>query len=367
MKRILIMGTCSSVFVKEYIVYMKKYNSDLSFELLGDDFGIFELFYRRHKIKMHKLPDEKKNPLKRKIAIDILKNRFDYIHIHVVRNETIELAKQIAANKSKIIISYWDHPTSSSEIKRTGCYLNDLYKISVVSDNLRNEFVYNYGNQYNDKLVQVDLVMSCLEKIIRISKRNDIDKCVKNAKMRLNLPKDKFIIAVGYCGRRDQQHIKIIEEVLKLAEDYRRKVCLFLHVSYGVEMKSYIKKLENLKKLCERNGITVIISDEFLEGRKLVDLRYAVDVFINAQLRDALSGTMLEYLATGTNVINGEWLDYSDLNKKNIVYKNFSKFDELPEIIVDSIQKGINYDNIKIIGENWSWEKRAPIWNNLYN
>ncbi len=366
MKKILIMGTCSSIYVKEYIVAMKKFNPDLSFELLADDFGIFEKYYKKHGIKTYTLPDPRKHAVKRKLMMFSLCNKYDYIHVHVVRNETLELARSIAGNKSKIIISYWDYPSSKVEIKETEQYLPGIYKINFLSENLRNEFIHNYGDKYNNKLVQVDLVMNCLEHILRISDNVDINKLAKKAKKDFGFPKDKYIVAVGYCGRRDQQHIQVINELLRLPVAYRKRLCVFLHVSYGVEMKSYLKKLENLKERCKQYDLQVIISDEFFTGKKLMLLRYAVDMFINAEPRDALSGTMLEYLSTGTSVLNAGWLNYPELDKYHIEYEQFKQFDDLSQVLIDTIEKKRNYTNIEKMKEHWSWENRAPIWNKLY-
>jgi hypothetical protein len=93
----------------------------------------------------------------------------------------------------------------------------------------------------------------------------------------------------------------------------------------------------------------------------------STDILIHAQVTDAFSATVQEFLYGGSLLINGGWLDYSDFDLNNIKYIEFNKFDDLPIILdktLDDIQNikfnmGGNRKNLLNIS---SWAANRKNW-----
>ena len=63
------------------------------------------------------------------------------------------------------------------------------------------------------------------------------------------------------------------------------------------------------------------------------------DIYIHANITDAFSSSMLEYLLSNNICLIGDWLPYSRLKKNNIFHISLSNCKEITGIIEDSINK----------------------------
>ena len=77
---------------------------------------------------------------------------------------------------------------------------------------------------------------------------------------------------------------------------------------------------------------------------------------------------MLEYLCGGTLVLNGSWLNYSELDDIDVEHIRFDNFDELSTKLVECIYNiKCNDDNANQIWTFMSWNERVCKWNALYS
>lgn len=371
-KKILIIGESDSVYIKEYVEHMQKSDVSLKFAILTYKVDKYADFYRRHGIQMICMPnlyhDMKDITWYEKGILYFLRNRFDYVHVQAVGYNQLEKACIIAGNKSKLVMSYWAHPTGKKDVYDVKKKLKQVHKISFVTNTLKEEFQKNYGHGYDEKLSCMDLYLGALENLKRVVQKNNLYHLKKIAKKKLNFPMDKTIVALGYCGRKDQQHIKALRELEKLSDDVLKTIYLHIHVAYGVSDQGYIKQIKRLAQKLEQRGCQCEVSREFMTGNKLVCLRLAMDVFVNVEVQDVLSSTMLEYVCAGTTVINGAWLDYHELGKYGVCCRQISGMEDLSNMVSECVgKKNVDEKNSLGIMEYSCWDKWKEKWLALYD
>lgn len=370
-KKVLIIGESDMVYVKEYVENMLKFDSSFKFTILTFTKKRYLEFYKKNNIKLIHMRyecDSFEVNFQNKIILSLLRGKFNFVHVHAVTFKTLELATIIAGNSSKIIASYWGFLSSKSEVKKIEPLLNKVYKISFVTENLKEDFNKNYGCKYDNKCYCFDFGNGCISTMKNLMKGNELSNLMGKAKEELGFPTDRIIVAIGYCGRRDQQHLKVLDELEKLPKEILSKLYLFFHFSYSVTDKSYQKQIYSRLKRFDKYGCNYKISDEYMTGDRIAYLRLAVDVFINAEIMDALSGSMLEYLFGGTLVFNPEWLDYSVLERNGVFYIKYDDLDDLPNKFIDNINgiKALKH-NRKPIWDMCSWNKLVKKWYSLYD
>jgi hypothetical protein len=103
-------------------------------------------------------------------------------------------------------------------------------------------------------------------------------------------------------------------------------------------------------------------------------LRKSVNVYVNAQITDALAATVNEYIYAGATVLNPNWLNYNELKKLKIKYLDYNKIEEIPMIIEQQISDPNSYltlsdkeYNACKIWENYSWERKKKEWDRIYH
>ncbi len=71
--------------------------------------------------------------------------------------------------------------------------------------------------------------------------------------------------------------------------------------------------------------------------------RKSIDIFLNLQYTDVLSASMLEELEAGAIVIKGDWLNYPDLEKRNVWLCSIKDMNALTDEITAVVE---NYDGL---------------------
>ena len=125
-----------------------------------------------------------------------------------------------------------------------------------------------------------------------------------------------------------------------------------------MEIEDYLKhNFENYK-----------ILDEFLDKEKTAMLRYAVDIFIHAQISDALAGSIKEYLYAGAILINPAWIDYSECKALGIKYWEYAEWNELPNLLEEVLKidsKDVE-KNRELLYDYFSWNAVKPEWDKIH-
>ncbi len=168
-----------------------------------------------------------------------------------------------------------------------------------------------------------------------------------------DIPEDKIVAAIGYNGRQEQQHIKVIRELWKLRKEVKKELLLFLQMTYG-GTREYIEACE---KACRDGGLEYVLFQEFQMYGETAQVRRRTDIFINAQTTDAFSGSFCEYMFADTMVLNAQWLHYRELNEHPFVYGEFKQFGEIPLLVDKEIEEIHEKGRDRKIGEN-----REIIW-----
>lgn len=162
----------------------------------------------------------------------------------------------------------------------------------------------------------------------------------------LSIPKDKIVISVGYNGRLQQQHDKVINvlNILKNKQDY----FLLIQSSYGNEDVVYKQKL---KTILDNSGFQYKIISNYLTMDELAKLRVITDIFINAQTTDAFCNSIKEYMYSKTQIINASWLHYPEIDILQLKINEFSNFDQIPSLLEKQVNEEELEWNREIIGK----------------
>ena len=185
----------------------------------------------------------------------------------------------------------------------------------------------------------------------------------------MGIQKNEIAIAVGYNGIREQQHLEVVKSLNELDFGDKKNLHIYIHMGYGASDDLYMKELnDELLKL----GCKYTISKKFMDESEIARLRFAMDIFINAQTTDALSASMLEYLYAGCIVLNPEWLKYDFLKENKIYNCIYKDFQDLPQKLQKvlfcnkNIEEQIEHTK-QIIFLSYSWEKIIEKWQKLYH
>lgn len=370
-KKILIIGGSDSVYIKEYVEHILEADSSLNFTILTYSKERYLDFYKKHHIKLVLMPEYCQEHFKLKtyykFLLTMLRGKFDYIHVQAVFYNAVKLATIISGKKGKVILSYWAYPTDRAEIKKIYPLLKYVYKISFVTKSLKKEFQNIYGHRYDSKISCMDLYLGGMETMKRMQKNKNLKELRYLAKRKMGFNYDKIVVAVGYCGRKDQQHLKVLYQLGKMSDEILKMIHIFIHVSYGITDESYIRQIEIYTRTLIRRGCICEVSREYLEGNKLGYLRFGIDIFINSVVQDVLSSSLLEYLCGGTVVLNGKWLNYKELEDYGIECVQYKSFEELPiklEDCIKNIGTKLQEENAKLVWKYLSWNSNK--WLQLY-
>lgn len=363
------MGTGSSQFVKEIVEYVlddSKNQIYVTYNRRASD--LFVEFYDKKGVNL--IDTHERGSLLSKIPkLGVLANlyrevkrtaadqRFDVIHVHSMNNYiyTYFAINILGKYADKIICTYYGSDIftkSEKELKRFSKLIEKIDVITMASDNMIKRFEEAYDSKYTQKIKKVAFGLSGFSNIDRT---DDKYKELEN----------KFVVAIGHNNCVEQQHLEVLSQIEELKPEIQKNITIVLQLTYGNGSEEYIneirEKINNLKS-------EVVCFTEYMNGYEIAKLINSVDVYVNSQKTDALSGAMLEYLYGKTTVLNPVWIDYSDLDTLGINYLKYDNFNQVPnlieaiyndEIIIDT---SLNHDIIK---ENYHWENQREKWKEI--
>jgi hypothetical protein len=194
----------------------------------------------------------------------------------------------------------------------------------------------------------------------------DIQKEQCKAKFGLNT--DKITITIGYNASNNNQHLKVLESLIASKTIRTKSFEVLLPLTYG-RTKDYVDKIV---LLLEKLKIEYKTLNHFLSATEVMYLRYATDIFIQAPLSDALSGSLREHIYAKNIVITGSWLPYQILNQNGIFFFKVDDFNQIPELL-NTISSNFRAEknkcdkNPELIYNISSWNRVVHDWTNLYN
>lgn len=329
----------------------------------------FMLYYQSQGITIVSGPDLSKGRVRYMgRAYSILRSlgRFDVMQLHYVSHYVTLPIYLLRRLYRRIVISFW-----GSDIKRTNSLIRAFQrpvirvcdKASFTNKDLYESFKITFGHSIlpESKVSVVGLGFMFLDSIERIKLQKGFNK---ECRARFGFSLSSCIVTIGYHGRRAMQQLEVVSSIINVLKEEKGRIELVLPVR---GMEHSIRS--EISRILDSAGVHYHLFQDYIPDEDIPYFRLCSDVFINAQTTDACSASMLEYVCSGTIVINASWLTYSSLDRKGVYYLKFGTFDELNSIFHKTLQ---NIDIEKKRCENnsqkynaISWEQKRHVWLSL--
>ena len=372
--KIVVVGDPDSIWTKTYIenILLNKGNE---IYILGQSKGTYDTYYKEYDIRI--IDNMYKNPQKRLSILyysyiwtirQILKlGKIDIFHVHFVTLYSLRIMALIKWKCKRAVVSYW-----GSDLLRTDAAMNKKMKrylvyadfITVCTENMKQVFQKIYDNRFMERLAVIDFGINTYKVIDDFYHRTNIIRKYNFSE------KTEVVIMIGYNGKEEQQHIKVLEQINLLPVDLQKRIKIVIPLTYGLKKQSYAEKLK--RTIEERGHYQYSLLTKYLSPEEMTELYASTDIMIHAQTTDALSGTIQELLYSGVLVLNPEWLIYREMEERDIFYIAYSDFEEMREklkrILENGCPSGIEEKlkrNKKKLKNYSGWEALAPKWTEI--
>jgi glycosyltransferase involved in cell wall biosynthesis len=286
----------------------------------------------------------------------------DIVDIHFVEPY---YSKYLCGLPNKLICTIFGSDlfrTSDKQKKMQKAIFEKANKI-VLAENMRDYFVSHFEGM-EAKLYYTQYGSEILEKIVLLKSNLSIPVIRK----KYNVEGAKMVVSCGYNRIKEQQHLKIIDELTKLDVGIKNKIHLLFLLTNGNATNEYLEEIERRLKqsaisyTCIHNKVTEI---------EIAELRILTDIAINMQTTDALASSIKEEFAAGTIVMVGDWLPYKIYENLGIHYYeiNFQTINDRFVFVIenfDQIKKMVK-KNEDIVLNFASWSSLINKWVDLYN
>lgn len=301
----------------------------------------------------------------------VSRGSYDFVHVQSVVGSGMKYGEMLRAGKGKLILTYWGadiYNKKHEAFKREKCYLDQAYKVTVMINDMKKILNREYQFCFDEKCSVLDfgdIVIDCMSRYL--SQYGEA-RLKKMSRKHYHMPQDKIVVAIGYCGREEQQHIRVINQIKSFPENIKERLFLYCHMSYGVLSERYVRQVKSALEQC---GCAYTISDQFMNSSEIAVMKMGVDIFVHAQKFDALSSSMIEYVYAGKKVFNPEWLAYNlqdEVGAQDITYKDFEDLGAklLQAIEVPDWEPQIRESNRRAVEGSKSWKYLMPEWIKLY-
>ena len=369
--RVLIVGNADSIWIKKYCenVLLKRKNCAIS--VLSSKNSVFRDFYLNENIeileyKQGKIPFFSSFFVSFSIKKKYRKRRFDYVHVHFCNMNNLRLGRLFVFNGTKLILTYWGSDLlrdSDFNIKRKTKYVKLSHKIVLLTKNMIDFFYqkYAFAKKMNNIFV-FDFGSPNIDYLNRFSRDN-----VTSKKLLGISDNYQCIVTIGYNASDGQQQLEVINGLLKSNKIDFNNILFVFPLTYGSFSKEYGQKVLNAINSLPN----ALVLKDFMDEEQMSRLINATDVFINAQVSDALSATVLEFLFCEKMVINPSWLSYIELKELGVFDLKYDSFDSLAETLFEYMNNKDSYldlqkNNKSAIWQSYSWEICFDNWDKLY-
>jgi len=183
-----------------------------------------------------------------------------------------------------------------------------------------------------------------------------------NFKSSWNIDPKKIAICIGYNANQAQNHLSVLRQLRNLSKSTLSKMTIVLQMTYGGN-EEYIA---NVESAVSGLGCDFKLLRPYLNMPQIAQLRLLTDVFINAQVTDGLSGSVLEALYAGSSLLNASWLHYKEYSEWGISYKTFFSFEQIPQLLTEAMYDTSNNTvNREILKSQMTWEQCRDAWARL--
>lgn len=291
----------------------------------------------------------------------------DVAHINFVKMEKVYSVRTLKKYCKKIICTFWGSDLFRQDrliLLSYRRYFRYVDQIMLSTQEMKDCFQKIYGNEFDDKLISVRFGVDGFDYIVNTEKNRN------TARRKFSVPEDKTVITIGYNGNESQQHSKVLDVIRELDGIDKERFFIQIPATYGLKAEYRSLLEDRLNKL----GIEYQIIDTFLDDKDVGMLRLTSDIFIHAQITDASSASVQEYLYAGKTVFNPRWISYQDFKRKGIFYYEYKSFEDLKIQLKEYLNKKRHKEienrlanNTKVIWELSSWRRVTEDWQRLYN
>lgn len=382
MKRILIIGGWGTTHIRRFLtVLCRDKNSDLIIDAFdprivdmnSNECGVNKVYRMEALNIMRKVYSIRKvgtflfEKAKKKRLNEIIKqNRYDLINIHQIptnARDYIEIAHRCGI---KTMLT----PFGSDVLRVSKIFVPSLKKAFKESDfisaNMSTGFSQIIMDKYDvsaNKMVDIGYGSETISAIKEMTGKYDKKQLVDI----LGITYSNFYITCGYTASVAQRHSLMIEAIYAnkkyLPDDY----CLLIPLSYGTA-KEQLKS--ELSEQCNRLDLRYYIIADYLNNEQVGALRIISDLFIHIQPTDAYNASLQEFLLTGTQCINGKWLEYPSLERFGAPYHICESLDNLPNIIGQVLRKELApidiHTEVRKEIEGNAWNDKIKYWKEFY-
>lgn len=290
----------------------------------------------------------------------IQENKYNIVNIHISRWFYLIILPWLI--KQKLVITFY-----GSDFYRTSNFIKNIQKllykkahvITFTNPLTKNSFI-EYYKDFKNKSYVCRFGLKTLE---FIDKNRDINK--KELRKYLGYDLEKIIVTCGYNSTKEQQHEKIINNLIKLPKEILEKAQFVFPMTYG----DIIHK-EKIKSILNQTNLDYIVLEEFLYRDDNANIKLASDIMINILETDSFSGSMQEFLYANNIIITGEWLPYEVFDNAGIHYVKIDDINELylelKKVIDSDIQTFDTSKNKNIISELSLWSNTIESWLDAY-
>jgi len=221
----------------------------------------------------------------------------------------------------------------------------------------------SFHEYYNDLLVKTNVCRFGLGTLDFIDKNRNKD--ILEIKQILGYSQTKIIVTCGYNATKEQQHEKIIKNLILLDTSILNNIQFIFPMTYGDKIYR-----ETIKKKLKMTNLDYIVLEDFLYEDKNAFIKLASDVMINMLQTDSFSGSMQEFLYANNLVITGSWLPYEVFDNEGVFYYKIDDIYELKDklmVILSNLNKENTIKNQQIIYSLSSWEANIKEWIEVYH
>ncbi len=383
---ILLMGLPDSVFIRNFCknvlddndtkvtVLTREYNGEFNDEYKEQGINIvrwpkcFVHGIKRYILRLAFVSNQLKL-VERRIGFE---NEIDVLQMHYVEPLHLIYFFPLWRHAQKRILTFWGSDISNiTSISRRilPFFLKQADVLVFMIDNQRVLFQDIWGYKYDQKIKVIDFGNSLIDTFDKIDRYNVKPECINS----WAVDSSKICIHVGYNASKSQQHIQMIQCIVKLPRQVTDRVQLVFHFGYA-HSEDYCEYKNKIADILDTAKIGYSIIEDFLVDEDLAMFRKTCDIFLYGQISDARSASPLEYLYAGARVICPDWLEdnYDFLKNEEQCFYVYNGFENLESVIMKCINElpSDNGDEMKIckekIRERISWDSVKSKWRDLY-
>jgi glycosyltransferase involved in cell wall biosynthesis len=257
-----------------------------------------------------------------------IQDQFDLFHLHFIAPRMAEFVS-LLPKSAKLLVSIWG--SDLLRVAGTENYRRQLQIcqrasiITVRSIEMKEILLAKFGREFEPKVRIVKFGSS----LITMIRNNDLASLRRELRNEFKLNDDQLVVCLGHNGFRENQHAEVLTALEKLSDRLKQRLVFFAPMTYGAD-SGYAQMCEAVAK---EKRLNLYIFRKFMPPSDIVRLRAGSDIMIHVPVSDALSGAMCETIFCGNVAIAGRWLQYGELRRRNVYYREVSSIAEIPELL----------------------------------